>query len=101
MTNFPMTQIAPIIDHAAAQNDRWLFLLALALLGLFAFVVIRWLVNRTEKQNDVIAVILKEQNATAKELAVLIARCVEALDENSHQIQLSRDHPTNANGKRV
>lgn len=35
----------PFIDHAARASDRWLFLSALVILGLFGAICIRWLVS--------------------------------------------------------
>jgi hypothetical protein len=87
-----MDETLKAITIASQQTDRWLFMAALVLLMLFAWLVIKWLVNRTNKQNDVIVEIVKEQNATALKLVVVLERCISALDENSLQLNLSRNH---------
>jgi hypothetical protein len=49
MTNLTMNDVQGIVDHAAAQNDRWLFLamLVLSIIGTIFFW--RWLTNDREK----------------------------------------------------
>jgi len=89
MTN--MNDMIPIIDHAAQQGFQWLFV-AILLLGLvFAWMVIKWLVGRTEAQNKSLEEIAKNQNDTNQKLAVVIAQNSEALTDCTTEIKLCRE----------
>jgi hypothetical protein len=48
MTNVNSTDFLRVVDHAAAMNDRWLFLAAFCLLLLGCGVVIYWLVKQLQ-----------------------------------------------------
>jgi len=45
MTNMNATEFLPAVDHAAAMNDRWLFIASLVLLGVFAMWVMRYFIK--------------------------------------------------------
>ena len=45
MTNMNMSEFLRGVDHAAAKDDRWLFIASLVLLGLFGVWVVRFLLN--------------------------------------------------------
>jgi hypothetical protein len=61
MTNTTLTQI---LDHAALQNDRWLFL-ALMAIGLIAsFYLFRWLVGQYTSQSTKLTEVV-ERNTIA------------------------------------
>ena len=49
MTNMNATDLIKSVDHAAAQNDRWLFIASLVLLGLFGVWVMRYFVKQHER----------------------------------------------------
>ncbi len=53
-----------IVDKAAAQNDRWLFLAALVLLLIFVAVVIKWLVDHISQKDK--AIVEKESRHDAE-----------------------------------
>ncbi len=46
---------AKLVDRAAMQNDRWLFLAALVILLAFVAFVIRWLVSHIQEKDRTIA----------------------------------------------
>ena len=48
MTNVPTSDFLRVVDHAAAMNDRWLFLAAFCLLLLGCGAVIYWLVTQLQ-----------------------------------------------------
>ena len=48
MTNVNTSEFLRVVDHAAAMNDRWLFLAALCLLLLGCGAVIYWLVRQLQ-----------------------------------------------------
>ena len=41
MTNMNPTELIKSVDHAAAMDDRWLFIASLVVFGVFAWVVMR------------------------------------------------------------
>ena len=89
MTN--VNNLIPLLDHAAAQGDRWLFLSAMAVLLIFAWLVIRWLVKRTEAQNRSLEVIANNQNETAQRLAVVISQNTEAMQDCMIELKHCRE----------
>lgn len=81
-----------VVDHAAAMNDRWLFLAALCLLLLGCGAVIYWLVKQLQTvlagykeardaHQAALTQIVSTQNDTALKLAVCIDRNTSALDD--------------------
>jgi hypothetical protein len=50
MTNGNTPEFLRVVDHAAAMNDRWLFLAALCLLLLGCGAVIYWLVRQLQSE---------------------------------------------------
>ena len=49
MTNMNMSEFLRGVDHAAAKDDRWLFIASLVLLGLFGVWVVRYFVKQHER----------------------------------------------------
>ena len=86
-----MIDMIPLIDHAAEQNFQWLFIAALVLGLVFAWLVIKWLVGRTEAQNRSLEEIAKNQNDTNQKLAVVIAQNSDALNDCTTEIKLCRE----------
>lgn len=91
-------EIMKTVDHAAAMNDRWLFLAAFVLLLLGCGVVIYWLVKQLqtviadhkelrEAHHNALAQIIEKQNETAMKLAVCIDRNSEALRECAFELR--------------
>ena len=98
MTNMNATEFLKAVDHAAAMNDRWLFLAAFCLLLLGCGVVIYWLVRQLQiviadhkelrqAHHTALAQIIEKQNETAMKLAVCIDRNSEALRECAFELR--------------
>ena len=97
-TNMNTTEFLKAVDHAAAMNDRWLFLAAFCLLLLGCGVVIYWLVRQLQiviadhkelrqAHHTALAQIIEKQNETAMKLAVCIDRNSEALRECAFELR--------------
>jgi hypothetical protein len=87
-----------VVDHAAAMNDRWLFLAAFCLLLLVCGAVIYWLVKQLQGliadhkslqsgHHESLAQIIDKQNELALKLAVCIDRNTEALQECAFELR--------------
>src|SRR6516164_1876472 len=98
MTNMNASEFLKTVDHAAAMNDRWLFLAAFCLLLLLCGAVIYWLVRQLqvviadhkelrEAHHTALAEIIDKQNETAMKLAVCIDRNTEALRECAFELR--------------
>jgi hypothetical protein len=85
MTNMTPSEFLKTVDHAAAMNDRWLFLAAFCLLIMLCGIVIYWLVKHLqevmaahkvsrEAHHNALEKIINTQNETALKLAVCIDR---------------------------
>jgi type VI protein secretion system component VasK len=90
MTNMNTAEFLRAVDHAAGQNDRWLFLAAFCLLLLLCSVVIYWLVRQMQTlvsdhkalgqvHHQALEKIISTQNETALRLAVCLDRNTAAL----------------------
>lgn len=86
------------VDHAAAMNDRWLFLAAFCLLLIGGGVVIYWLVRQLqsviadhkelrEAHHRALADIIQNQSETALKLAVCIDHNTAALNECAFELR--------------
>ena len=102
MTNVNSTDFLRVVDHAAAMNDRWLFLAAFCLLLLGCGAVIYWLVkqlqgvlasHKSARDAHQIALtqIIATQNETALKLAVCIDRNTAALEDCTFEMRRVRD----------
>jgi hypothetical protein len=98
MTNMNASEFLNAVDHAAAMNDRWLFLAAFILLLLGCGVVIYWLVKQLQSviadhrqlrdtHHDALAQIIEKQNETAMKLAVCLDRNSSALQECAFELR--------------
>ena len=85
MTNMNAIEFLKAVDHAAAMNDRWLFLAAFCLLLVLCGGVIYWLVRHLqevmaahkvsrEAHHSALERVINTQNETALKLAVCIDR---------------------------
>ena len=97
-TNMNTTEFLKAVDHAAAMNDRWLFLAAFCLLLLGCGVVIYWLVRQLQiviadhkelrqAHHSALAQIIEKQNETLLKLAICIDRNSEALRECAFELR--------------
>ena len=86
------------VDHAAAMNDRWLFLAAFCLLLVLCGIVIYWLVKHLlsvlsdhkisrEAHHVALEKIIGTQNETALKLAVCIDRNSAVLADCKYELR--------------
>ena len=87
------------MDHAAAMDDRWLFLASLVVCGLFAAVVMRYFVKQHERLIDDhkharecyqegMREIVAEQSAANAKLIVCLEQNTKVLEECRDQLRL-------------
>jgi hypothetical protein len=92
------TELINAVDHAAAMNDRWLFLAAFCLLLIGGGMVIYWLVRQLQsviqdhkelrnEHHAALAQIIEKQNETALKLAVCIDRNTDAMSECAFELR--------------
>src|ERR1041385_3972476 len=92
MTNMNPNEFLKTVDHAAAMNDRWLFLAAFCLLLVLCGVVIYWLVKHLqtvlsdhkvsrEAHHSALERVINTQNETALKLAISIDRNTAVLSD--------------------
>ena len=105
MTNMSATEIIRGVDHAAAQDDRWLFLASLALLGMFGVWVVRYFVKQHERLLDdhkesrecyqeSLRGVVAEQSATNAKLVVCLDNNTKILEECRDELRCSRRRKT-------
>lgn len=73
-----MQQLAPFVDHAAQQSDRWLFIAMLVISLLAFFLAIRYLVRRGEKSDD----------AHAQHVAQLVGELSSSREHHSNRMEV-------------
>ena len=93
MTN--MNDLISKVDHAAAMNDRWLFVASLVVFGVFAWIVMRYFVLQHERliadhkqardsyQESLRGVVAEQSAANAK--------LIVCLDTNTRVLEQCRD----------
>ena len=95
MTNMNATDLIRNVDHAAAMNDRWLFIASLVAIGLFGVWVMRYFVKQHERLLDdhrqsrecyqeSLRGVVAEQSATNAKLVI-------CLDNNTKVLEQCRD----------
>jgi hypothetical protein len=101
MTNMNSIEFLRGVDHAAAMNDRWLFIASLALLGLFGVWVVRYFVKQHERLLDdhkqsrecyqeSLRGVVAEQSATNAKLVVCLDNNTKVLEECRDELRCSR-----------
>jgi hypothetical protein len=95
MTNMISTEVINGVDHAAAMNDRWLFVASLVVFGIFAASVMRYFVRQHER---LIADHKEARNSYQESLRVVVAeqsaanaKLIVCLDNNTKVLQECRD----------
>jgi hypothetical protein len=99
------TDVLKSVDHAAAMNDRWLFLASLALLGLFGVWVVRYFVKQHERLLDdhkesrecyqeSLRGVVAEQSATNAKLVACLDNNTRVLEECRDELRRSRKRQT-------
>lgn len=105
MTNMNATEFLKAVDHAAAMNDRWLFLAAFCLLLLLCGTVIYWLVRQLQsviadhkelrrEHHAALEQIISTQNETTLKLAVCLDRNTAALQECAFELRRFQEQRT-------
>ena len=95
MTNMNMSEFLRGVDHAAAKDDRWLFIASLVAIGLFGVWVMRYFVKQHERLLDdhkqsrecyqeSLRGVVAEQSATNAKLVI-------CLDNNTKVLEQCRD----------
>ena len=97
-TNMSATELIKGVDHVAAQNDRWLFIASLVLLGLFGVWVVRYFVKQHERlmrdhkesrecYQESLRGVVAEQSATNAKLVVCLENNTKVLSECRNQLK--------------
>lgn len=63
----------PDIDHAAAQNDHWLFLAALVVIGIILFGIWRFIVADREKLGERLTEVTDRHIQSCEKLGEVVA----------------------------
>jgi hypothetical protein len=105
-----MNDALTIANHAAQQNDRWLFIAALIVLGVVVVAVARYFVTERQEAaqdhkaliadfkaaqegfNKTLADLVEKGNKTSQELAVCLDRNTRAFEEVSATIRFCREN---------
>jgi len=101
MTNMNPVELIRSVDHAAAMNDRWLFIASLLLLGLFGVWVVRYFVKQHERLLDdhkasrecyqeSLRGVVAEQSGTNAKLVVCLENNTKILEECRDELRCSR-----------
>ena len=99
MTN--MTDLISKVDHAAAMNDRWLFVASLVVFGVFAWMVMRYFVLQHERliadhkqardsYQESLRGVVAEQSAANAKLIVCLDNNTKVLEECRDELRLAR-----------
>ncbi len=101
MTNMNPMELIRNVDHAAAMNDRWLFIASLVLLGVFAVWLMRYFVKQHERLLDdhqkarecyqeSLRGVVSEQSATNAKLVVCLENNTKVLEECRDELRCRR-----------
>ncbi len=101
MTNMTPTELIKGVDHAAAMNDRWLFIASLVLLGVFAIWVMKYFVKEHQRlledhkkarhcYQESLRGMVKEQSATNAKLVVCLENNTKVLEQCRDELGRSR-----------
>ena len=101
MTNMSTTELIRGVDHAAAMDDRWLFIASLVVIGMFGVWVMRYFVKQHERLLDdhkesrecyqeSLRGVVAEQSATNAKLVVCLDNNTKVLEECRDELRCSR-----------
>jgi hypothetical protein len=101
MTNMNPVELIRSVDHAAAMNDRWLFIASLVLLGVFGIWVVRYFVKQHEQllrdhresrecYQESLRGVVSEQSATNAKLIVCLENNTKVLEDCRLELRDSR-----------
>ncbi len=96
-----MTDMISKIDHAAAMDDRWLFVASLVVFGVFASFVMRYFVRQHERliedhkdardsYQESLRGVVAEQSAANAKLIVCLDNNTKVLEECRDELRLVR-----------
>jgi hypothetical protein len=95
MTNMNPMDVIKNVDHAAAMNDRWLFIASLVAIGLFGVWVMRYFVKQHERLLDDHRQSRECYQASLRgvvaEQSVMNGKLVVCLDNNTKVLEECRD----------
>ena len=100
-TNVNASELIRGVDHAAAMDDRWLFIASLMMLGLFGVWVVRYFVKQHERllenhrqsrecYQESLSEVVAEQSATNAKLVVCLDNNTKVLEECRDELRCSR-----------
>ena len=95
------TELMKGVDHAAAMDDRWLFVASLVVFGVFAAFVIKYFVRQHERliedhkqardaYSESLRGIVAEQSAGNAKLIICLENNTKVLEECRDQLRLAR-----------
>lgn len=101
MTNMNPMELLRSVDHAAAMNDRWLFVASLAVFGVFAAVVMKYFVRQHERliedhkqardtYQESLRNVVAEQSAANAKLIVCLDNNTKVLEECRDELRAVR-----------
>jgi len=101
MTNMNAIDLVRSVDHAAAMNDRWLFIASLVVFGVFAGLVMRYFVKQHEgliedhrqardTYQESLRGVVAEQSAANAKLIVCLDNNTKVLEECRDELRLVR-----------
>ena len=95
MTNMNPMDVIKNVDHAAAMNDRWLFIASLVAIGLFGVWVMRYFVKQHERLLDdhrqSRECYQESLRGVVAEQSAMNAKLVICLDNNTKVLEECRD----------
>ena len=108
MTNMNVNEFIKAVDHAAGQNDRWLFIASLLVIGIFGIWVVRYFVRQHERLLDhhrqsrecyqeSLRGVVAEQSATNAKLVVCLDANTKVLGQCRDQLR--RNNPQRKGSK--
>jgi len=100
MTNMNLIDLVRGVDHAAAMNDRWLFIASLVVVGIFGGWVMRYFVKQHERlledhkqsrecYQESLRGVVAEQSATNAKLIVCLDNNTKVLEECRDELRCS------------
>jgi hypothetical protein len=101
MTNMNPTELIRGVDHAAAMDDRWLFIASLVVFGVFAGFVVRYFVRQHERliedhrearnsYQESLRGVVAEQSAANAKLIVCLDNNTKVLEECRDELRMVR-----------
>ena len=101
MTNMISADLIRSVDHAAAMNDRWLFIASLVVFGVFAGFVMRYFVKQHERliedhkqardsYQESLRGVVAEQSAANAKLIVCLDNNTKVLEQCRDELRLVR-----------